>query len=321
MIDYYNNNQLYYKTIDAAKIQSVYRKKDQARDFPLYGGVFDKYDSHVKESCLVRYWSGSNYDVVLPCELDTNLKNTILNGTYIFGGYTFIQYGHFITETTSRLWMCKYMPDIPVIFIDAYPGSKISTWWKQQILEILNISNIVIIPFNLLEYEIYSISKLIVPTPGLILDTIAHKEHLDNIGVFESNKEKSIKLWMSRKNFRSNSIENVQIIEQKLEDNGWIICDLEKLTIRQQLELISSAKRIAGFEGSSFHNLIFVNSKSLVGTKIDIFERGRRIPPMFDIINKQKELDASIHKISIGIKTSVNNQILLNSQELYDILI
>lgn len=322
--DYSVNSNMYYVEINNAIVPSVYYGDRGCCNPPAYGGVFDSHKNIVAESLNVRNWGGKTVDVIK--EGKNNLESrsyTRLNGTYIFGGYIFLHYGHFIMESTARLWVSREMPDIPIFFIGLAPKSPMAelSAWSSEVLDILRINkDRTVLSYSNNIKTILSIEKLIVPTPGIVLDTVASAEYLQIMGDLSSvpDQHKDIdKLWLSRISAKNQKIANTEEIENTLKNNGWKICQLEKMpTVKDQLDIISRAKNISGFEGSAYHNLVLISNNILSNTNIKIFNRGRKIPIIFDIINKNKGLDKAII-----YDTNIKDGVVLDPKQIYDILL
>jgi hypothetical protein len=315
---YYDNYKLYYTTVLDAKVLGI-----ASRDKIRYGGVLNSHNTPIEDSiCLRQNSFGQIMYAVVPENLfsnNSNIINTYLHGTYIFCGYIFGHYGHFLVESLARTWLCDKFPDYPVIFVGLFPRSKNSelTYQNNEILDILNITKKrIVVPYDDNNRHVYCIEKLLLPTPGIMLDILADPEYLKIMGKYKRSGNKDIdKLWISRKKCSSHKIINETEIEECLKDNGWTICLLEDLKcIKDQLDILSRSKKIAGFEGSAFHNFILMHNSAL-DNETYIFSRGRNVPTTFDIINKNKNINAGIYNITI------KNQIVIDPKQIYDILL
>ncbi|MFA6226944.1 MAG: sulfotransferase [Candidatus Paceibacterota bacterium] len=220
----------------------------------------------------------------------------ILKGTYIFAGHLQSHFGHFILEGLSRIWYIKKHPEIPIIWIPMYNSAE-PNHWQKEILSLLNIKN-----EQIIIQKPTIVERLIIPTPGLLLREFFDVEHAKSLAIFDTKESEDKKLWLSRSMIQPRNsksiITNEDELEKILATKGWMIFHPEKHAIKEQIMTLASAKHIAGFNGSAFHTLIFLNE---VRAKITVLER--RANPMIlrnmKIIADTKKLNQSIHKISL----------------------
>ena len=67
-----------------------------------FGGAFDATGKFIEDSAT---WRGENIPVVYPkSKLIDSSQTHILDGTTLFAGPLFDHYGHFLLESTARLW-------------------------------------------------------------------------------------------------------------------------------------------------------------------------------------------------------------------------
>jgi hypothetical protein len=240
----------------------------------------------------------------------------------IYGGLFFYHYGHFLLESLSRIWCLNYLnPDIPIIWHRNVINNL--TIWQKELLSLLNISSDRFIYID----SPMRIKKILLPDPGYIVQYEASHYHLKNldvkVGKVTNDPEK---VWLSRsqlKHAQNIKIDNELEVEKLLCEKGWFILFPEKLTILRQLEILSNAKVIAGFEGSAFHTLILLSD---LPKKVMIFTRQPSgINPNFLTIAEIKGINQTVHTINMTATVqagsdSSNVYLINNPNEIIDII-
>ncbi len=298
-----NNNQestLEFQVVENATILPCEYKNGKS-----YSGIFDAQDRLVPDSLLVRKdLFGHDKQVILAKEnyaLTKMIPQSNLNDTYIFAGYLTGHYGHFLIENLARFWYIKQYPQLPIIWIP-FTGMINQNFksWQKEIFSLLKINN----PQIIIEKPT-SVKQLIIPQPGCgIHDYFYLQQAQALIALKAENPQKGRKIWLSRSQLdpkRSlSSVDNEKQLEQILELQGWFIFHPQEHSIKQQLEMLVSSEHIAGFQGSAFHTLIFLDQFK---AKINIFRR--RYLPNQQIVNdtytniaKTKQLKQTEHFVS-----------------------
>jgi len=236
-------------------------------------------------------------------------KMDYLDGEYIFAGYLVNHYGHFLVESINRAWYLKKFPNKKIIWITGSKEAKFNLW-QEEILDILNIKN---------KYVLVSqptkIETLIVPDAGFIYKNHFNCEHAKSIGLFDSKEiQKGKKVWLSRSGDvlkNKFTIKNEPELEKVLEKKGWIIFHPEQHSVKTQIKMICYAERIAGFMGSAFHSIIFLNNPS---AKITIFNRNsQKIDSNYILIKTTKNLNQEERYLKLK---QINNRLFeVNSIE------
>jgi hypothetical protein len=174
-----------------------------------------------------------------------------LSGSYLFGGYFFNHYGHFLTETLSRLYAWRQCPPFPLLFTT--PNSEVSHRLA-RIFKTLGIRNEILMIQVPVEVE-----NLIVSPEGCILTppyiSAAQVEALGQVEGGEPTPGK--KIWLSRgdymRSMQAGGVINEKAIEKALAAEGWGILSPESLgPVQNQVKVLCSAEQVAGFDGSAF---------------------------------------------------------------------
>ncbi len=265
------------------------------------GGVFDNKHQPVEDAFLrreyrqnIEYIDGKwdrttgqilkHHKLILPGEITGDSDR--LQGTYIFAGYLFPHYGHFLLESLANLWFIKENPDTPIIWLGVHNQSDLSGM-NRQFLALHDINN----PIHILNRET-EIENLIVPEPGYLIHTRYSDAQMRALKVLDAPEiTKGKKIWLSRSALELRSVINEKNLEKILIQHGWEIYHPEKYPIKQQLLHLSDAEVIAGIEGSAFHQLMMIPEFK---GKLIIFARRQRIEFDFVIIAEQLGFDQDI---------------------------
>jgi hypothetical protein len=169
----------------------------------------------------------------------------------IYAGHLSWHFGHFILESLARLWFAGQRPDLPIVW-SCRPGPERPPWhaWQRQILETLGLGNEV-----LLLTEPTRFRTVHVPGPGYRVKDRFHPQHAAFLAVYpRRTRDPDLRVWLSRDDpsaeYRSL---HAPRLELELAGRGWTIVHPEQLPIGGQLELLATARRVAGEQGSAFH--------------------------------------------------------------------
>jgi capsular polysaccharide biosynthesis protein len=82
-----------------------------------------------------------------------------LEGDYLFGGYLFRHYGHFLIETLSRLYALKQCAPLPIIFSSTHRDI---LPWQRDVFKLVGLRN----PILMLKQPAVA-DQLMLAAPGL----------------------------------------------------------------------------------------------------------------------------------------------------------
>ena len=185
-----------------------------------------------------------------PLPFDPKVKKIIF--PYIYTGFLFDHFGHFIIESLSRLWFAKNYPEVPICWT-ARNGFILD--FQKDIFNLLGIKNeITIID------QPACFATLFVPEPGFIIHDYFYPYYDDFLSVvIDIQPIIGKKVYISRRYFGGEScLTNDEELENVLNNHGFIIYYPEKHSIYEQITFLSSAEKILALEGSALHTLIFV---------------------------------------------------------------
>lgn len=214
-----------------------------------------------------------------------------LSGTYIFGGYLFGHYGHFLLESLSRCYALRRYPDtVPVLFMS--PDEQVFDAQK-RILTALGLRNDIILVKAPLEVE-----KLVYAPSGCDLNPLyISDEQLKALGrlpVQEHNPDR--KIWLSRSRFNGGGVENEAEIEAELLGCGWEIIHPQELGIHDQIRLIAGSGLVAGFSGTAFFNVLLAEQ---VHGRFLVIGRSARVNPTIPFFLEQKKARHEEHAFPV----------------------
>lgn len=193
----------------------------------------------------------------------------------LLGNFT-ENYYHFNLEVISRLLLLNTMDeykDIPLILnaeIKSYPqlleelelvnkGKReifyLYPGWAYKVKELVYLSQLVIIPPSLKLNTRYEYGDLIVS--DLCIDILK-----DNLALKNSNLNR--KIFISRIKSANTRLYNEESVSKLFESYGYEIIDPRDYSFREQLEIFSQAKVIAGVSGAGLTNIIFANRNTKV---------------------------------------------------------
>jgi len=246
------------------------------------GGLFDAHHKFIDDSINYR---GIKPEYHEPIEFKTD--------TYIYGGYLFAHFGHFIWESLDRLPIIRKCKDYPILFIS--PNERVYKHFQIIFKSIAIRNNIQLIK------NPCQIKNLIYCSPhSSIKPLFLSDEQVSALAIFDFHNQCSYKkVWLSRSRLiknRAGTIKNEKLIEKILQLLGFKIIHPEYLPIVEQVRIISCADVIAGFDGSQFFSVLF--AKSINGV-FHIFNRRKKVPETLPYSFERKNITYMIHNFKV----------------------
>lgn len=237
---------------------------------PRHNALYDESGSLIVEAALTR--GANRRRINAPEKIDVEKdKLPKISGAY-FGGTIFDQhYGHFLTETTSRLW--------PLIYKECIlPGTEEYPWVfrqtsffiqapKLKFLENRSLADVCDIPFDILTPKTpVIIGSAIVPEQANINSLFAHPKFrsvCQKIG-YANTTTSNVSAWTGKKVYFSRrglpyglrQVIGERVLEKKLRNIGFTIVHPENLEVSEQRSIFDNAQIIVGTLGSAFHTLL-----------------------------------------------------------------
>lgn len=203
------------------------------------GGVFDPQAGFV-EGCLCG--RGSAPALRKPVE--------IIHEPCVWCGMLFGHFGHFIWESLSRLAAMRKSHDRAALFISPNP---IIYNWQKLFFKTIGVRN----PLWIVKQPIV-VRQLIYVDAGISLSPLyISDEQLNAMARIDASQGAPDKIWLSRTRLKQGIVTNEAAIEDAIKDFGYEIVNPELLPIRRQISLTTSARVVAGFDGSQFFSFLF----------------------------------------------------------------
>lgn len=228
------------------------------------GGVLDRDGSFVELSANPGRIGG-----IYPMEAPESRTETV-----VFCGYLYQHWGHFLVESTSRLWYLlknDSAADKYVFFLDENMPRTIGGNFR-EFLELLGIWDKCEFITSPVRYQ-----KVIVPEPAYLCMQYWSEEY---IAVFDAAArnvvenpawEKPDKIFFTRSHFAKDSGYEfgMDALDHFFRKNGFSVLAPEKMSLSQMIFTIRNAETVATISGTLPHNMLFGNS----GQKLVILER------------------------------------------------
>lgn len=233
--------------------ERVWRIAD-ARIDPEHGGVFNRGRLRIEAALQrgnghYRGWRGVAPD-----------NPHRLSGRHLYGGTLFFHFGHFLTESLSRLWAVADSGARSILFTPkSLRGRRHPdlAGWQAEILDRLGIH----LPVRIL-HEAVEVEELLVPAQGFGLGrlsqgTPAFRAFTRKLrpALADHAVREGTKLYLSRSRLarKTGGILGEAHLEQALAAQGFTILHPQDHSIGDQLQAMSAAHHLLGPEGSAFH--------------------------------------------------------------------
>ena len=226
-------------------------------------GVFDDRGRIVRGSLLQRSYGQVGFAADPPSTARTDPRSVV------FAGHLSYHFGHFILESLSRLWYASQHPEQPIVWA-CRPEPLPPAWhgWQRQILDVLGLRNEVLLLTEPTRFRFVD-----VPQPGYRVKDFFSRQHADFLAAYPARaRDPDLRIWLSRSGTSSEYRSlHADRLEQQLAEHGWTILQPETLPISDQLELLATAGRVAGEQGSAFHLLVLLGD--VRGLEVDVICR------------------------------------------------
>lgn len=226
------------------------------------GGVINKAGQFVEEAAHHREKIGAFWGSLIEgYEPQSKIKYD--KREVIYGGLIFEHFGHFLIESTGRLWYyLQKGQNLPIVFIVQGTVKK----FVYDFLELIGLKkeNIIIVK------KPVRFKKIIVPQSSFAIRNYFTK---DFILPYQNNKvpANSIKkIYLTRTKFKNGpKIFDEEILEKAFADNGYKVIAPEQYSLSEQIAYIKGAESIAGIMGTATHLALFAKP----GTELILINR------------------------------------------------
>lgn len=274
-------------------------------------GVFDAGGACIEESLVFhRRPNGEPRQIGFP--VAPGRPRATHAGAAIYLGPLMEHFGHFLLESLSRLWYARRHPELPVVWSRRVgPGSMTRaaarggdplTVWQRDILETLAVTNPLVLVDVPTRFE-----TLIVPELGNHFQHSFHPELAAALACVRHAPVPGRRLWLSRSKLPER-LGNLSMpeVEARLAALGWTIVHPEALSFPEQMAAFAGAERIAGEQGSAFHNVLFLEDPKTL--RLDVFLGDPERPKSqrdknYDLIAEVKGIDQRMHRMASEVVT------------------
>lgn len=220
------------------------------RGFVSVSGVVDAAGNPCHDAALWRKFRPITLSPTMPCGTVSKLP-----GTWLWGGVLAGHFGHFLMESTGRLWGLAAHPGVDgIIFIPKGPKLTSLFPWQEEFLALAGVTK----PFFLAN-EPYQVERLLVPGQGLGLGKIVQgtqptRDFFLQFGA-EVAAEGSEKLYISRSGLtrQKGLLIGEHELEERLAAEGYEIFHPQKHSLKVQVARYKAARDIIAAEGSALH--------------------------------------------------------------------
>ncbi|MDO5705367.1 MAG: glycosyltransferase 61 family protein [Paracoccus sp. (in: a-proteobacteria)] len=176
-----------------------------------------------------------------------------LAGTHLWGGQIFAHFGHFLTESISRLWSVQGQAADSLLFVGRHKNMTDLHKWHLNFLEMAGID----LPVRLIT-EPVQVERLLVPGQGFGLGPIARgtpefrafgRRLADRI---EPKGAEKIYISRTRQGKKGRALNEVQI-EDNMRRHGYEIYYPERHSLTEQFAQYRKATHVVGLDSSAFH--------------------------------------------------------------------
>lgn len=217
----------------------------------LAGGVFGP-DGMLRPECLQPRSDGRN--AISPAQVPHALpraKNTLPRA--VFGGVVFDHFGHFLLETTARLWALPEHRHLPWIFVTG--GRTDLLGYQRAFLETLGLGHDQIVVCA----EWMEVEDLVVPDPAFIYHHHAWRAYAETFRRADVGTSAHVggRVFLSRSDTTIARTIGEHELEDVLRADGWDIVVPERLPAAEQAAIFRSDNVVMGLQGSAMHLGLF----------------------------------------------------------------
>lgn len=216
----------------------------------LGGGAFDAEGNFLSAAAQPRSDGGcgirQNQTINIPNSVGLKIKKAV------FGGIIFDHFGHFLLESSARLWCLEDYADLPWIFL-ASPERQIRNY-QREFLSLFGLSKDQVLFIT----DWCQVEELIVPEVAFVYHhyvTSSYRRIFQSAAVPRMPGRR--KIFLSRKNTTIARTIGEQELEESLLRDGWEVVFPETLPAYEQAALFREDNVLLGLQGSAMHLGLF----------------------------------------------------------------
>lgn len=213
--------------------------------------------------------------IIDDCDYYAEIRNsgtcTDFPGKTLYGGYLRKNWGHFLLNSTARLWPLfseGFTDDYDrIVFFAEDPSVSVLKGNFREFLELAGIFDRCVVllpkPCCFSRIDIADISLEIGRTLSnefMRIFDLVRKNALDGStpGVPQTD------IILSRKNWNSDTQIGIGLVERLFTSAGYLSVSPEKMSLRDLIARLDNASEIVSFSGSTAHNLLFCRHKKFI---------------------------------------------------------
>ena len=185
-------------------------------------------------------------------------------GEAVYAGLAFKHFGHFLLESTNRLWWpILERFEGPIVFQNTFGRDRVPSW-AQAFFNLLGFGDRIMVVDRPVSFD-----RVIVPHSALTIRRMAHENFREPFlvaGAAAERHKRSVSglvtddaagAYLSRTRYQYRQSHGEQRMENAFDRNGFDIFHMEELSMAQQILVMRRYKTIAGIAGSAFHTMLF----------------------------------------------------------------
>ncbi len=223
------------------------------------GGVYSARGEYVSSSRHLRrnkdLTAGNPETIVSPGDIPR------LSGRYLYLGWFFNHYGHFVLESLSRAWALDEAGPVDGYLMHLHaPDARPADY-------LLAFFDLLAVPREKLIFvgQDVQVSELLLPSQQGVLsrdisgEMLALYRQLGNRAAKRKGDRHGDRLYISRRFLPSDQrgASNEKVLEDRFRAQGYQVIHPQFLDVTTQLALFANARDFAGLEGSGLHNILF----------------------------------------------------------------
>ena len=204
-------------------------------------------------------------------------------GPAVYGGLLFHHFGHFLLESTNRLWWpLRHGFTGPILFQHTQPEEAVPAFIR-RFFELLGLAGQVVVTNRPLAFE-----TIIVPERSMVIRRSIHRDFRLPFAWAATAAERAAgaaggggRVYLSRTRLGLRTSPGEEVLERDFAQEGFTIAYPETLSLDRQILLVRGADRVAGLAGSAMHCLLFGRG----GSRVLYLSHPPEINPTYPLID------------------------------------
>ena len=185
-------------------------------------------------------------------------------GEAVYAGLAFKHFGHFLLESTNRLWwpVLEHFTG-PIVFQNTFGRDRVPRW-ARSFFDLLGWGDRIMVVDRAVSFD-----RVIVPHSAFTIRKMVHANfrapfvaagkaaERNARAVEDIVREDAAGAYLSRTRYALRQSRGEQRVERAFERNGFDIFYMEDLPFEQQILVMRRYQTIAGIAGSAFHTMLF----------------------------------------------------------------